>query len=264
MLHQKRRRSKNVSSVESSRGRASQRERSHGVDLWRLWDPSVCRPRHVGGLFDCGYPGRALAYRSAQLCRWYLRTKRASLPEASGSLAEMVDRPFFEPLYELFRVYGGIFKLSFGPQSFVIVSDPQLMREILSTSAEKYSKGILSDILEFVMGNGLIPANGEIWMKRRRAILPSLHKAFIERMMGMFTECTNRGLERLHTASEEGQSVEMEAFFSRLALDIIGRAVFNHDFDATTHDDPVIQVILPFFCLFAEHLDVTGSVCCVT
>ena len=38
------------------------------------------------------------------------------------------------------------------------------------------------------------------------------------------------------------EAVEMENFFSRLTLDIIGRAVFNYDFDALTHDDPVIQV----------------------
>ena len=35
----------------------------------------------------------------------------------------------------------------------------------------------------------------------------------------------------------------MENFFSRLTLDIIGKAVFNYDFDSLTHDDPVIQVI---------------------
>ncbi len=34
----------------------------------------------------------------------------------------------------------------------------------------------------------------------------------------------------------------MENYFSRLALDIIGKAVFNYDFDSLTHDDPVIQV----------------------
>ena len=34
----------------------------------------------------------------------------------------------------------------------------------------------------------------------------------------------------------------MENFFSRLTLDIIGKAVFNYDFDSLTHDDPVIQV----------------------
>lgn len=36
--------------------------------------------------------------------------------------------------------------------------------------------------------------------------------------------------------------MEMENFFSRLTLDIIGKAVFNYDFDSLTHDDPVIQV----------------------
>ena len=34
----------------------------------------------------------------------------------------------------------------------------------------------------------------------------------------------------------------MENFFSRLTLDIIGKAVFNYDFNSLTHDDPVIQV----------------------
>ena len=45
-------------------------------------------------------------------------------------------------------------------------------------------------------------------------------------------------------AAEAGKSVEMENFFSRLTLDIIGKAVFNYDFDSLTHDDPVIQVSL--------------------
>ena len=43
-------------------------------------------------------------------------------------------------------------------------------------------------------------------------------------------------------AAAAGKSVEMENFFSRLTLDIIGKAVFNYDFDSLTHDDPVIQV----------------------
>ena len=34
----------------------------------------------------------------------------------------------------------------------------------------------------------------------------------------------------------------MENFFSRLGLDIIGKAVFNYDFDSLTNDDPVIRV----------------------
>lgn len=34
----------------------------------------------------------------------------------------------------------------------------------------------------------------------------------------------------------------MEAMFSQLTLDVIGKAVFNYDFDALNRDSPLIQV----------------------
>ncbi len=57
-----------------------------------------------------------------------------------------------------------------------------------------------------------------------------------ERCFGMLTALCG---------TQVGKSVEMENFFSRLTLDIIGKAVFNYDFDSLTHDDPVIQVCPP-------------------
>jgi hypothetical protein len=39
--------------------------------------------------------------------------------------------------------YGKIFRLSFGPKSFVVISDPAYARQILQTNADKYSKGLL-------------------------------------------------------------------------------------------------------------------------
>ena len=40
--------------------------------------------------------------------------------------------------------------------------------QILLNNANNYSKGLLSEILDFVMGQGLIPADGEVWKVRRR------------------------------------------------------------------------------------------------
>ena len=34
--------------------------------------------------------------------------------------------------------------------------------QVLLTNAANYSKGILSEILDFVMGKGMIPADGEV------------------------------------------------------------------------------------------------------
>lgn len=45
-------------------------------------------------------------------------------------------------------------------------------------------------------------------------------------------------------AARSGKEVDMEACFSQLTLDVIGKAVFNYDFDALNTDSPLIQVAL--------------------
>ena len=42
-----------------------------------------------------------------------------------------------------------------------------------------------------------------------------------------------------------GGSIDMEACFSQLTLDVIGKAVFNYDFDSLTASSPLIQASPP-------------------
>jgi len=188
-------------------------------------------------------PGRAVAYFLAKLGQIWRRAASLKMPEATGDIREIVGQPVFVPLYNLFRVYGGVFRLSFGPKSFVVVSDPAVAKQVLMENAGNYSKGMLSEILDFVMGTGLIPADGETWKMRRRTLVPALHKKYVESMLDMFGESTLHGLSRLEQAADYGGTVEMENYFSRLALDIIGKAVFNYDFDSLTNDDPIIRAV---------------------
>ena len=108
--------------------------------------------------------------------------------------------------------YGKIFRLSFGPKTFVVISDPRYAKQILLTNAEKYSKGLLSEILDFVMGQGLIPAVGEVWKSRRRAIVPALHKRYVASMVGMFGDCAAHGAARLDEAAEVRRVVVVVLF----------------------------------------------------
>ena len=78
----------------------------------------------------------------------------------------------------------------------------------------------------------------------RRAIVPSLHRKYIASMINMFGDSTLNGARTLEKAALEGRPVEMENWFSRHTLDIIGKAVFDFDFNSLTHDDPVIEVSL--------------------
>lgn len=47
-------------------------------------------------------------------------------------------------------------------------------------NAFNYDKGVLAEILEPIMGKGLIPADLDTWRVRRRAIVPAFHKAYYE------------------------------------------------------------------------------------
>ena len=53
-----------------------------------------------------------------------------------------------------FRFPSQVFRLTFGPKSFVVVSDAEVARYMLMTNAGNYTKGVLSEILDFVMGKG--------------------------------------------------------------------------------------------------------------
>ncbi|KAK9160165.1 hypothetical protein Syun_006506 [Stephania yunnanensis] len=166
-----------------------------------------------------------------------------AIPEAKGSISAVGGQAFFLPLYELFLTYGGIFRLKFGPKSFLIVSDPAIAKHILRDNAKAYSKGILAEILDFVMGKGLIPADGEIWRVRRRAIVPALHQKYVAAMIGLFGQATDRLCKKLDAAASDGEDVEMESLFSRLTLDVIGKAVFNYDFDSVTNDKGIVEAV---------------------
>lgn len=63
-------------------------------------------------------------------------------------------------------------------------------------------------------------------------------------MISMFGQATDRLCQKLHEADSNGEDVEMESLFSHLTLDIIGKAVFNYDFDSLTNDTGIVEVLL--------------------
>ena len=85
-----------------------------------------------------------------------------------GDLQTLAGGPLFLLLAKYYQVHGPIFNLSFGPKSFLVISDPVMARHILrDSSPEQYCKGMLAEILEPIMGDGLIPADPKIWKVSR-------------------------------------------------------------------------------------------------
>jgi hypothetical protein len=85
-----------------------------------------------------------------------------------GDLQTLAGGPLFLLLAKYFEDYGPIFNLAFGPKAFLVVSDPVMAKHVLRTATpDQYCKGMLAEILEPIMGKGLIPADPATWRVRK-------------------------------------------------------------------------------------------------
>lgn len=181
-------------------------------------------------------------------------------PLATGELNDIAEGTMFVGLQNYFNTYGSPYKLCFGPKSFLVVSDPVQARHILRDNNKNYDKGILAEILEPIMGKGLIPADPETWSVRRRQIVPAFHQAWLEHMVGLFGYCNQPLIENLDriASSNDDNKAEMETFFCSVALDIIGLSVFNYNFGSVTKESPVIKAVYSAL-VEAEHRSMTPA-----
>ena len=108
------------------------------------------------------------------------------------------------------------------------------------------------------MGKGLIPADPETWSVRRRQIVPGFHKKWLEYMVGLFGHCNDPLITSLDKIAAGNGKVEMEEKFCSVALDIIGKSVFNYDFGSVTNESPVIKAVYSAL-LEAEHRSMTPA-----
>uniref|UniRef100_A0A0G4GBB2 Cytochrome P450 n=1 Tax=Chromera velia CCMP2878 TaxID=1169474 RepID=A0A0G4GBB2_9ALVE len=162
-------------------------------------------------------------------------------PVAAGTVSD--PDAIFLDLFRFYNQFGSVLKLAFGPKSFMVVSDPVVAKHLLKGSSTKYDKGVLAEILEPIMGKGLIPADLETWRTRRRAIVPGFHQKWLEHMVGEFGDCTRNMVRVLRGKADGEETVDMESYFNSVSLDIIGRCVFNFDFNSVTDKSPVIEAV---------------------
>ena len=165
-------------------------------------------------------------------------------PLAAADVEGLDFQAIFLALKTYFDRYGSVYKMCFGPKSFMVVNDPVIARHILRENEGSYDKGALSLVLEDIMGKGLIPADKETWFKRRRAIAPGFHKLYLQRMVSEFGQANANLIPQLVQASKDGQVLDMEERFGSLALDVIGKAVFNYDFGSVNEESPVVKAAI--------------------
>src|SRR5258708_6555478 len=116
-------------------------------------------------------------------------------------------------------------KLPFQPP-FVVLSDPDDIRELFMASPEAIHPGEGARVLEPTVGrNSVILLDEAPHMEQRKLLLPAFHGERMQRLTGLMTELAKREVD----SGPRREPVRLHPRLQRLTLEIILRAVFGLD-----------------------------------
>ncbi|XP_078151339.1 cytochrome P450 CYP72A616-like isoform X7 [Carex rostrata] len=119
----------------------------------------------------------------------------------------------------------------FGPLPRVTISDPELVREILTNKFGHFEKLKMNRIFRLLV-DGLLNYEGEKWAKHRGLLNPAFHVEKIKRMLPAFSACCDELIVNWENSVGSDGSFELDVWpeMQNLTGDVISRAAFGSSY----------------------------------
>jgi cytochrome P450 len=142
-----------------------------------------------------------------------------------GSLTEF-RRDMLGFFMRLAREYGDVAGYRLGKRHLCLVNHPDLIEHVLTHGSKSFSKRTyVLQLLEPIVGNGLLTSEGDFWLRQRRLAQPAFSRPRIAAYGPIMVAFSQRYLERLRP----GETRDLHADMMRLALEIVTKALFDAD-----------------------------------
>ena len=121
--------------------------------------------------------------------------------------------------------YGDLATVSTKPVLILLAHHPDLIRDLLVTNHRSVGRGFLTGAYKYLMGNGLVTADGPLHLRQRRLMQPQFHHTRIAAYARVMTDFTDR-----HEAGwQDGARVDVAQEMSDLTLHIVVKTLFGLD-----------------------------------
>lgn len=109
------------------------------------------------------------------------------------------------------------------------LSNPDYVDHVLHENADGYHKSIEYELLRAVLGLNLFTDEDESWRRHRMMLNPVMAKRHVKGMCDLMIDPIERFMEELDDGSDRIE-VEMTGAMTELTLDVVGAALFGHQF----------------------------------
>lgn len=122
---------------------------------------------------------------------------------------------------KLNSTYGRFYRVWFAEDLTLFVSDPDLIKDILSATNGIIDKAADYEVTEAWLGKGILTSGGDAWHRRRKLLTPAFHFHILHSFRGAMDECCATMVERLRVMADGERVVDVYPFVSLMALDAI-------------------------------------------
>lgn len=131
-------------------------------------------------------------------------------------------------LQRLARDYGDVAAVSLGRTRIFLVSDPELIKDVLVTHHQHFHKGPGLQRAKHLVGEGLLTSEGEHHRRQRRLAQPAFHQRRLATYGDLMVTCAEATGERWRSGPAQ---VDVHQEMLRLTLAIVGRTLLGSDIE---------------------------------
>ncbi|KAJ4839537.1 hypothetical protein Tsubulata_047559 [Turnera subulata] len=137
--------------------------------------------------------------------------------------------PRIQPqIYSWTKIYGMNFLSWYGTRAQLVVTDIELIKEMLTNKEEIYGKIGFQGYITKLLGDGLVLSRGEKWLKIRKLANHAFHSESLKDMVPAMIKSAEMMLERWRCL--DGKEIEVFEEFKVLTSEIISRTAFSSSY----------------------------------
>ncbi|KAM5560757.1 hypothetical protein ABKV19_021750 [Rosa sericea] len=151
-------------------------------------------------------------------------------------------------LHKWANEYGPVYMYSTGSQQHLVVSDPQLIRELRSHNSMDLGRPTyMNKNFQALTGDSFLVANGEKWAYQRKIIAPEFFLDKVKDMLGLMVKSTTTTIKAWEKSIQESDSgimdMRIDEDLKAISREVLSRACFGGSYSKGNQIFATISVL---------------------
>ncbi|XP_046563336.1 cytochrome P450 3A29-like [Haliotis rubra] len=168
--------------------------------------------------------------------RWnynYFKKQGVPGPEPTCCIGNNTGANFGHDLYAWSKRYGGVFGIYFGRAPAYVISDPEILKEVMVKSFDNFRNRVIFPV-PYPVNLALVFLEDAAWKRVRNAISPTFTGVKLRRMCGAINDCARTLTTNFAKVMGKDAGVNMKQYFGAFSMDVICQTAFGIKVDSQT------------------------------